>query len=827
MSDKPSPKPSADKSAGSRTTGASATASAKFKPSGDPDDSFDFLTEPQGRDELGRLAHYRVLKVLGRGGMGIVFMAEDTRLNRVVALKVMLPSIARKPIARDRFLREARATAAIEHDHIVTIYHVSEEGEPVPYLAMQFLKGMTLDHWLKAGKILNVPQIMRIGKEIAKGLAAAHARQLVHRDIKPSNVWLDAANRGRVKILDFGLARPTDEETHLTQEGIIVGSPAYMSPEQARGQNVDERCDLFSLGCVLYRLCAGRLPFSGSDAMSMLLEIASKEPTPLTQLNADLPVALAELVHRLLAKTPADRPASAKEVVQIIQDLERAWVAGAKTSAMRALRPGSMPAMDATIDYRDVDVEPVLEQSAITDLELQETHISSANRPSPGRPWVFAALIGAVLGVVSILCCLGIAFATNFGYVAVSAEDEIARKLLDGTGLKVRDRNNKAQTLNLLGPMRLPAGEYSIDASELPKSLQFDPKAFTLNRFDTQKITVTYVPPKLTPPKSVGPALVLVTREEARRVQRDWAIFLKRDVIETNSVGMKFTLIPPGEFLMGSTDEQLRQHQKDLKPFEKKNLPDGYANRVDFEKPQHRVRISKPFYFGTTEMTYGQFVKFVAAGKKYLTEPEIKGGGQGIAPGKEPIRKAEYNWKNTGFAQGNEQPLCNITWKDAEAYCQWLSKKENKVYRLPTEAEWEYACRAGSTTLWNYGDKIEVFADRPWCFFPAKELKSLTTHLVGRKKDNEFGLFDMHGNVAEMCSDHWDAAYYELCAKDAITIDPKGPKEMPNGQRVIRGGSIVDPVQAARSAFRNSVDPTLGYVSVGFRIVCEAPLPQE
>ena len=285
MSDKPSPKPSARQSA---------APSAKFNPTGgDPEESFDFLEQPQVRGELGRLAHYRVLKVLGRGGMGIVFMAEDTRLHRVVALKVMLPSIAKKSSARDRFLREARATAAIEHDHIVTIYHVSEEDEPVPYLAMQFLKGMTLDDWLRAGKTLNVPQIMRIAKEIAKGLAAAHARQLIHRDIKPSNVWLDAANRGRVKILDFGLARLTDEETQLTQEGIIVGSPAFMSPEQARGRAVDERCDLFSLGCVLYRLCAGRLPFAGTDAMSMLLEIASKEPTPLTHLNADVPVGLA------------------------------------------------------------------------------------------------------------------------------------------------------------------------------------------------------------------------------------------------------------------------------------------------------------------------------------------------------------------------------------------------------------------------------------------------------------------------------------------------------------------------------------------------------
>lgn len=816
MSDKPSPKPSAGKSAGSGTPGTKgAAAGAKTKASGDPDETFDFLARPQARGELGRLAHYRVLKVLGRGGMGIVFMAEDTRLHRVVALKVMLPSIARKSLARDRFLREARATAAIEHDHIVTIYHVSEEDEPVPYLAMQFLRGMSLEDWLKAGKTLNVPQIMRIGKEIAKALAAAHDRQLIHRDIKPSNVWLDAVNRGRVKILDFGLARPTNNETHLTQEGMILGSPAYMSPEQARGENVDERCDLFSLGCVLYRLCAGRLPFIGMDAMSVLLEITSKEPPPLADFNAEVPEALAELVHRLLAKKPADRPASAKEVVQTIQDIERAWVAGARTIATR---PATTAPRDATIADKDVDVELV--DSAITELDLPEPQSPGAGRGA----WVFAVLACAFLVVVSISCCVGITLGTDFGYVEVSADDEIARTLLKNTGLQVRDHENKMHTLDLREPVRLPTGNYEIDASELPKSLQFQPQQFAVTRLETLKITVTHVTPK-----STRPMLALMTREEAKRVQRDWAIYLKRDVNEFNTVGMKLTLIPPGEFFMGSTDEQVRLHLSEIvKKFDKKLLPGDYQNRVNAEKPQHRVRISKPFYIGTTEVPLGQFARFVAASKKYLTEPEIKRGGQGIEPGKtEPTRKAEYNWKNAGFAQANDQPLCNITWKDAEAYCEWLSKKEDKIYRLPTEAEWEYACRAGTTTLWNFGDKIEVFADRPWSLFPAKDLKPLTTHIVGKKKDNEFGLFDMHGNVSEMCSDQWNPTFYDLCAKDMLTIDPKGPKAMPKGQRVIRGGSFLDPVQAARSAYRIGVDPTVGYVSLGFRIVCEASLPPE
>jgi formylglycine-generating enzyme required for sulfatase activity len=352
--------------------------------------------------------------------------------------------------------------------------------------------------------------------------------------------------------------------------------------------------------------------------------------------------------------------------------------------------------------------------------------------------------------------------------------------------------------------------------------LQFDPSRFTLHWGETLKIAVSHVPPK-----SLRPTLVLLTREEAKKLQRDWAIYLKRDVVETNTLGMRLTLVPPGEFLMGTTEEQLRQHLGELKKFDKKNLPENYQNRLSSEKPQHRVRLSKPFYLSTTEVPFGQFAKFVASNKKYLTDAEIKGGGQGIEAGKDPVRKAEYNWKNTGFAQTGENPLCNITWKDAEGYCEWLSKKEDKVYRLPTEAEWEYACRAGSTTLWNFGDEVKNFADRPWCLFPVKEVKPLTSHPVGRKKENEFGLFDMHGNVAEMCADYWGPTYYDRSAREALTIDPKGPDATPKAQRVIRGGSFMESLQASRSAYRNGIDPTLGYVSVGFRVVCEAPLPPE
>ena len=260
---------------------------------------------PASPEEVGKLGPYRVLNQLGRGGMGVVYLGIDERLGRKLALKVMLPQYAANPSAKERFLREARAAAQITHDNVVTVYE-ADERDGVPFIAMQLLQGYPLDEFLKRKGNPSLPQILRIARETAAGLSAAHKIGLVHRDIKPGNLWLEAPH-GRVKVLDFGLARPVDSEAELTKSGAIIGTPAYMSPEQGRGQKVDGRTDLFSLGAVLYRLCTGKLPFAGANVMAILTALATDEPTPVRELNPDVPVALAELIHQLLAKKAGDR----------------------------------------------------------------------------------------------------------------------------------------------------------------------------------------------------------------------------------------------------------------------------------------------------------------------------------------------------------------------------------------------------------------------------------------------------------------------------------------------------------------------------------------
>jgi serine/threonine protein kinase len=256
---------------------------------------------------------YRVLKELGTGGMGAVYLAVDTRLSRRLALKVMLPELATNREARERFLREAKSAAKVTHDNVVTVYE-ADERDGVPYIAMQLLQGYPLDQFLKT-KGPPLAHVVRIARETALGLAAAHDLGLVHRDIKPANLWLEAPN-GRVKVLDFGLAKPVGTDTELTASGAVQGTPAFMSPEQARGLRVDHRTDLWSLGAVLYRLCTGRNPFAGPSVTAVLVALGTEEPTPVRELNPNVPEVLAELIHQLLAKQPEDRPQTAADVAE-------------------------------------------------------------------------------------------------------------------------------------------------------------------------------------------------------------------------------------------------------------------------------------------------------------------------------------------------------------------------------------------------------------------------------------------------------------------------------------------------------------------------------
>jgi WD40 repeat protein/serine/threonine protein kinase len=274
-----------------------------------------FLLPPQKPGALGRLGHYDVLEVVGKGGMGVVLRAFDDKLHRVIAIKVLAPHLAGSVTARQRFVREARAAAAVTHDNVIDIHAVEDTG-PVPYLVMQFIDGQTLQDKLDGTGPPHLKEILRIGRQVADGLAAAHKQGLIHRDVKPANILLENGVE-RVKITDFGLARAVDDAS-LTQSGMVAGTPQYMSPEQAESKTVDHRSDVFSLGSVLYAMCTGHAPFRASGAVAVLKRVCEDTPRPIREVSPEIPDWLEGIVAKLHAKDPANRFQSAAEVAELL-----------------------------------------------------------------------------------------------------------------------------------------------------------------------------------------------------------------------------------------------------------------------------------------------------------------------------------------------------------------------------------------------------------------------------------------------------------------------------------------------------------------------------
>ncbi|MBY0327775.1 serine/threonine protein kinase [bacterium] len=304
-----------------------------FKP------AYPFLDPPTKAGGLGCLGDYELIRVLGEGGMGIVFEADDKKLGRKVALKVLRPELTDENF-RQRFEREGKISSSIQDDNICLVYQAGVH-KLVSFMAMEFLKGEDLDEKLKRDGWLPIPVVFKIAKQMALGLAAAHEKKLIHRDIKPANVWLESSGPGgdfkRVKLLDFGLAKSTEVESTLTAKGMIVGTPNYMAPEQICGEPLDERADLFSLGCVMYRMLSGKIPFEKENTLAVLHAVVESEIPSLNDLDQKLPKEVYGLMTKLLSKDPADRPATARKVVAMIEAIENSGLEGEKNKVLSSM----------------------------------------------------------------------------------------------------------------------------------------------------------------------------------------------------------------------------------------------------------------------------------------------------------------------------------------------------------------------------------------------------------------------------------------------------------------------------------------------------------
>ena len=338
------------------------------------------------------VSHYRITARLGAGGMGEVFLAEDTRLERKAAIKFLPPEMAKDPERRQRFLKEAKAASALNHPNVCIVYDVGETDDGRPFIAMEFIEGGSLDHVLEKRGRLPIPQVVDLAVQVADALDAAHSSRIVHRDIKPANISLN--ERGQVKVLDFGLAKRLATESHdalgttammqQTQEGSVVGTPRYMSPEQALGKPLDHRSDLFSLGVVLYELMTEQAPFGGKNFAEILNNIVHSQPTAIARLNYDAPPELERITLKCLQKSPDRRYQSARELMVDLKNLARelehgpaaagsaVFNRGEATQIFKASRDATAPAAEPFSLEKVKSSDLLLNYAAIDDYPLQD-----------------------------------------------------------------------------------------------------------------------------------------------------------------------------------------------------------------------------------------------------------------------------------------------------------------------------------------------------------------------------------------------------------------------------------------------------------------------
>jgi serine/threonine-protein kinase len=712
----------------------------------------------QGKAQDLVLGKYVVLDELGKGGMGQVFKAEHRRMKRVVALKVMSPAAMKSPDAVKRFQREVQAAAKLTHPNIVAAFD-ADHAHGVHFLVMECVEGSDLATLVKKTGPLSVERAVECIAQAARGLEHAHAQGVVHRDIKPANLLLD--RQGTVKILDMGLAR-IDESLSgsaatgagLTQSGSIMGTVDYMSPEQALNTKyADRRADIYSLGCSLHYLVTGRSVFSGETLMEKLLAHREQPIPSLAAGNLEFPAQLDDVFAKMIAKNPEDRYQTMGDVLRHLQGIasgtpvaSASIVEGAAEEdvAIREFLAAISPAASAT-ELR-TRVEPAASETLVSQ--------ASANTQT--------SLLQSAAGRISRLS---------------------GRKKLiaAGSGLAIII----LALIFILSSDKKPASEphtTAIAAAREPLGAQLK---------ESRK--------KDSPPAAVAP----FNGNQAKKLQRDWAAHLGVPVEELNFARMRMRLIPPGEYQMGTSETDVEELAK--KEGEAVRLP---PEMLQTEAPAHPVRITRPFRIAVTEVTVGQFRRFVED-QKYVVEPERSGTGSwstlnnSIQP--------EISWRTPDFSQTDEHPVVAVTWNDAQAFCDWLTIKEGARYRLPTEAEWEFVCRAGTETIWPTEKASSGVGDAAWDI----ENSGKATHPVAGKTPNAFGVFDMQGNAWEWCADYYDAGFYRQSSVD----DPVNMTA--GGAYVLRGGSFFDMPVMVRAAFRFQRPGSTSVTNFGFRVVRE------
>lgn len=683
-------------------------------------------TIESGGDDPLILGEYVLEEQIGKGGMGTVYRARHRKMKRQVAVKILRRDIANAEMLAKRFLREVEVAARLSHPNIVTAFDAGEV-RGISYLVTELVDGQNLSDLVRQYGPLSLNVALDVIQQAARALAYAHREGIIHRDIKPSNLLIDDA--GNVKLLDVGLARinqPDEQqaasESDLTTTGMVMGTPDYMSPEQALNTRLaSEPSDVYSLGCTLHFLITGRPPYARGTTMERLLAHREQPIPSLRNLNHGIPVSVDLLLTSMLAKSPEQRLSSMQSLVQQIEQIRSGGVPDITLPLDAAT---DEPVVESPVPATTLPGGPVPAQPRVRKGEKQRRR-SEATQPAmnptiaPVQPrpakvrrkakqkrglWLGGA-IGAVIAVITLI-------------VYINSD---------------RGGSNEVQSGN--GNATVPQGSSSESA--------------TLPEFQN---------------------LSDLSETAVQQYRTEWADRLGLPMA-TVVDGIQVELIPPGEFLYGAPDSASVQ------------------------------RITQPFYLSSAEITVGQYRRFVNA-RRWQTTAEREGTGWGVNNQSGTwARGSGYSWQSLGGQTMAENlPAVNLAYPDVIAFCEWLTTASGRRVRLPTEQEWEYACRTGRNVSWSFGNSSAGIDEYAW----TNQNSGLRLNEVRRKRPSAWGLYDMHGNESEWC-------FSETAAGSEFA-----------GDGIVRGGGFATGVDGTRCWVRAS-NPLRSPTHGAFRVVIEIP----
>ncbi|MGE0609684.1 MAG: SUMF1/EgtB/PvdO family nonheme iron enzyme [Pirellulales bacterium] len=829
----------------------------------------------QGKGKHLVLGNYVALDKLGQGGMGMVLKAEHRRMKRQVALKVLSPNVTKTPEALRRFQREVEAAAKLNHTNIVTAHDADEAGGThflvMEYVEGTDLADVVKKNGpMPIDKALSCVIQTARGLEYAHARGVVHRDIKPANLLLDREGTIKILDMGLARLDSAG-----GQQDQLTGTGQIMGTVDYMAPEQAMDtKSADARADIYSLGVTLWYLLTGRPLYDGDTTVMKLMAHQNKPIPSLREVCPAVSAELEAVFSRMVAKTPEARYQSMKDVIADLERCRTGEAsspsvgtgpgedsrlteflggmgqagAGHGTAVAGHTKNAAAPttALEQTVNLSDARIgtdprtQRLLPQTALgTLIGGGAVGLGWLERLPVPPKYRLPVLIGGGLAAAALLLVAGILlfWQTDQGTVRIEINDPKITVQVDGTGAKITQLDKD--------PIELAPGQHGLRIKV--GDLEFESDKFVLADGDDVRLRIELLDGQVQvangdeplgvnpmsssavasstsasggrqppgdrtsgagwhgwPADAPAPAIAPFDAAQAKRHQEEWADYLGVPVEYENSIGMKFVLIPPGEFQMGSTPEEIEAALVVGRPDD-----EDWNEKTRTETPRHTVALTQPFYLGTFEVTQAQYENVMGVNPSHFA---AKGAGKdavaGLDTSAHPVEMVSWNDAVEFSAKLSLiEELKSCYFRSADT----VTTLDGNGYRLPTEAQWEFACRAGTTTKYWFGDQEEVLVQAGWF----GKNSGLRTHAEGELKANPLGLFDMFGNVWEWVQDGWEPAYYAQF-QDMPAINPSGPSPTLL-MRVVRGGFWNFMASQCRASSRYALLPHARRYNLGFR----------